>query len=82
MLGVPVLERKPVIRVLSGHVSCGAGLSQVPSNHAIVTQRKGDRVADDVSIAADGTFVFSTNMEADALYSVKVRSAPIQNVIY
>ncbi|MEK7356053.1 MAG: hypothetical protein AAB250_06360 [Bdellovibrionota bacterium] len=74
-MGVPVLERKPAQRKVSGKVFCGEGISQVPANHASVELVGGAKTVASVSTGNDGAYEISASLDPDSSYSLSAKGS-------
>lgn len=59
IMGVPVLERAPIQRKVSGRVFCGEGLSRFPVNYASVRFQRAKQTIASTSTDADGRYVIT-----------------------
>lgn len=66
--GVPVLERKPALRTLSGRAFCGTGLSQSPVNHAAIQLFDGDNAVASASTDSGGSYLIRASLEVGVVY--------------
>ena len=74
IMGVPILERKPVLRKFSGHVYCGKGITQTPANHALVSLMREDQIIASTSTDTTGNFVISAPINPDLEYQLSANS--------
>ncbi len=71
IMGVPVLERKPIQKKIYGKVFCGEGITQVPANHASVALTAKGRSLASVSTDVSGAYTVSTSIENHQSYELK-----------
>ena len=69
-MGVPVLERKPVLRKISGQVYCGKGISQTPANHALVSLVRESQTISSTSTDISGNFTLATPLNPEFSYQL------------
>lgn len=75
VMSVPVLERKLILRKISGNVWCGEGLTKRPANHARVELKKKKELVASFSTGADGAYTLSAPLEQDAIYLLTAKSS-------
>ncbi|MFN7905405.1 MAG: hypothetical protein ACK5P5_09500 [Pseudobdellovibrionaceae bacterium] len=75
VLGVPILERKPITRKISGQVFCGEGITQTAVNHATVSLISENKIVTSTSTDIRGNYMISTPLNAEVSYQIKVTSS-------
>ncbi len=75
VLGIPILERKPVTRKISGQVFCGEGITQTAANHAIVSLISENKIVTSTSTDIRGNYLISTLLNPEISYQIRVTSS-------
>ena len=72
IMGIPVLERKPILRQFSGRIFCGERISQYPLSRAVVTLWKSGQRISETSSAADGSYQLNSAIDTGSSYELHV----------
>lgn len=75
IMGVPVLERKPVLRKFSGQVYCGEGITQTPANHALVSLMHENQTVSSVSTDTTGNFIIAAPIDPEYSYRLSATAS-------
>ncbi len=70
VLGVPVLERKPVLRKFSGQVYCGEGITQTQANNILVSLMHENQTVSTVSTDTTGKFIIAAPIDPEFTYQL------------
>ena len=75
VIGVPILERKSVLRKFTGQVFCGDGIAQTPANRALVNLISGSQNTASASTDPAGRYVISTPINPENTYVLSATAA-------
>jgi hypothetical protein len=72
VLGVPVLERKPIQRTISGHIYCGERFIKTPLAHASVELFRKHQQVSTVLTDSDGHYNLNAEIDPSGSYRLEI----------